>query len=156
MPGDYGFYSTSFQHKQAAIFNLPSTHADLVALLDDICDGCGGCERMSYSGPDGNDLWVSVFAEEGDRVHYIVLEVKPSDDGTHEIVDAIEMSRPRWITGDDSQDSPSVYAAVLSEVIGSWDEVLGARRRLADDFARDERAAAVAEARASERAIGLY
>jgi hypothetical protein len=141
MPGTYGFYCTTLEYKQRTLLpNLVGAHVDVSDLLDDICDGCGGCERMSYGSPDGTTLWVSVLREEGHRTHYVVLDV---DDNTF-VLNAITCS----LAGrDNASDSATVYAEVLEMVLDEWDEHIANRNERREQEDREGRRMAAFESR---------
>ena len=105
------FYSTSFERKIEGLNELEGKRVDIRDVLDAICDGAGGCERMSYGTPAGTTCWVSVLTEHNWRTHYAYIEV--SGDPHHAVADVlsttwVSIGSMRWAT-----DSVEAYAEVI-------------------------------------------
>ena len=116
---DKAFYPTALETKLEALRVLADHHAkiDLTHLLDRICDGAGGCERLTYSTPDGGTWAVSVLAQpDSHRTSYVVIETTP--DG--------RLSRFEFSTwsnlGDMAVDSIRRYADVLDGITDDWED----------------------------------
>lgn len=69
------FYSTSLSVKLSALSLIRDAgyEGGIQCLLDDISDGCGGCERASFGTPDGKVRWVSVLWENQPTVKYVSI-----------------------------------------------------------------------------------
>lgn len=106
------FYSVSHENKIKALQTIVGmTIVNIKSILDDISDGCGGCERMSYSNPVGGMDWVTVLTDLGERIAYAGIR----EDGnliTH--VSVIEVAR--WVLGSyHTQDHHAMYGALMQD-----------------------------------------
>lgn len=107
---DRSFYSTNLATKEAALTRLISHEFDPHALLDAICDGCGGCERLGLSTPNGRLAWISVLASVGDRrTRYVYLEFQGNLLCRWEFMERPDQS-------DSATDDPATYIDVAQAV----------------------------------------
>lgn len=108
------FYSTPLGPKIAALSLIADAGypGGVQALLDDIADGCGGCERASFGTADGKVRWVTVLHDEGHRVYYATIVT----DGYGENAPILRATYGSW-SGDMglAQDSHAMYAYVAQQ-----------------------------------------
>lgn len=105
------FYCRSAEDRIAALVALRGADRDISELLDDIADGCGGCERASFGTPDGLTRWVSVIVSDRQFTTYASIVVDQGHgniDGNATILRTTFGTIP-W-NGMDAEDSHRRYA----------------------------------------------
>ena len=123
------FYCTSLDHRISVIKRLHNTKPviDIHQLMNDIADGAGGCERMMYTTPEGNDGWVSVLGEADHRTWYVFVEVQGSNHAGYESVDAgrvvVACTGTHPHDGPDSTDSLASYVKFYEAVMDGYETV---------------------------------